>query len=95
MEHLNTLSNASAPLAVVGLIGASVTTGMLGCLLLAQLADIVKLVRGKLKAARIDAWLAQFDRLWPEGAPAAVSYRRRLTDGTHLVPEGIIFPSFR
>ena len=43
----------------------------------------------------IDAWLAQFDRLWPEGSPAAVSYRRRLTDGTHLVPEGIIFPSFR
>ena len=43
----------------------------------------------------VNAWLAQFDRLWPEGAPAAVSYRKRLTDGTHLAPEDIIFPSFR
>lgn len=43
----------------------------------------------------IGAWLAQFDRLWPEGSPAAVSYRKRLTDGTHLAPEDIIFPSSR
>jgi hypothetical protein len=28
-----------------------------------------------------DRWLAQFDRLWPTGSPAAVSYRRRITDG--------------
>src|SRR5262245_32458181 len=26
-------------------------------------------------------WLAQFDRLWPAGSPAAVSYRKRITDG--------------
>lgn len=43
----------------------------------------------------INAWLAQFDRLWPEGSHAAVSYRKRLTDGTHLAPEDIIFPSSR
>jgi hypothetical protein len=28
-----------------------------------------------------DRWLAQFDRLWPPGSPAAVSYRKRITDG--------------
>ena len=28
-----------------------------------------------------DRWLAQFDRLWPAGSPAAVSYRKRITDG--------------
>jgi hypothetical protein len=26
-------------------------------------------------------WLAQFDRLWPAGSPAAVSYLKRITDG--------------
>jgi hypothetical protein len=26
-------------------------------------------------------WLAQFDRLWPAGSPAAGSYRKRITDG--------------
>jgi hypothetical protein len=28
-----------------------------------------------------DRWLAQFDRLWPAGSPAAMSYRKRITDG--------------
>jgi hypothetical protein len=28
-----------------------------------------------------DRWLAQFDRLWPASSPAAVSYRKRITDG--------------
>ena len=28
-----------------------------------------------------ERWLAQFDRLWPAGSPAAVSYRKRITDG--------------
>jgi len=28
-----------------------------------------------------ERWLAQFDRLWPAGSPAAVSYRNRITDG--------------
>ena len=26
-------------------------------------------------------WLGQFDRLWPAGSPAAMSYRKRITDG--------------
>jgi hypothetical protein len=26
-------------------------------------------------------WLAHFDRLWPAGSPAAVSYRKRITEG--------------
>jgi hypothetical protein len=43
----------------------------------------------------VDAWLSQFDRLWPEGSPAAASYRSRLTGGTHLTPEDVVFPSFR
>jgi hypothetical protein len=28
-----------------------------------------------------ERWLAQFDRLWPPGSPAAVSYRKRITEG--------------
>ena len=31
-------------------------------------------------------WLAQFDRLWPAGSPAAVSYRKRITDGPGYDP---------
>ena len=27
------------------------------------------------------AWIARFDRLWPAGSPAALSYRRRIVDG--------------
>jgi hypothetical protein len=33
-----------------------------------------------------DRWLAQFDRLWPAGSPAAVSYRKRITDGPGYDP---------
>jgi hypothetical protein len=32
-------------------------------------------------------WLAQFDRLWPAGSPAAVSYRKRITDGPGYDPD--------
>ena len=28
-----------------------------------------------------DAWLARFDRVWPEGSPASLSYRRRIACG--------------
>jgi len=28
-----------------------------------------------------DAWLARFDRVWPEGSPAALSYRKRIVSG--------------
>ncbi len=28
-----------------------------------------------------DAWLARFDRVWPAGSPAALSYRERITSG--------------
>jgi hypothetical protein len=28
-----------------------------------------------------ERWLGQFDRLWPAGSPAAMSYRKRITDG--------------
>ncbi|MEC7815579.1 MAG: hypothetical protein VX939_04865 [Pseudomonadota bacterium] len=38
-----------------------------------------------------EKWLETFDQLWPEGSPAAVSYRRRLASGTGLRPEGIVF----
>ncbi|MFL1454619.1 hypothetical protein ACJO5Y_09275 [Marinobacter sp. GN3S48] len=41
----------------------------------------------------LDAWLPQFDRLWPAGSPAAVSYRYRMISGTSLRPDSIIFPS--
>ena len=41
----------------------------------------------------LNAWLSQFDRLWPEGSAAAVSYRSRLVDGTSLSAGDSIFPS--
>jgi hypothetical protein len=28
-----------------------------------------------------DAWLARFDRVWPEGSPASLSYRKRIVSG--------------
>lgn len=41
----------------------------------------------------LDAWLPQFDVLWPDGSPAAVSYRSRIVSGTSLSPDRIVFPS--
>lgn len=40
-----------------------------------------------------DAWLASFDRLWPAGSPAALSYRQRLLAGTSLDPDDLLFPA--
>lgn len=42
---------------------------------------------------RLEQWLPEFDRLWPAGSPAAVSYRNRLVHGTSLVPDDIVFSS--
>ena len=39
-----------------------------------------------------DAWLAMFDRLWPPGSDAALSYRQRMSSGTSLSPEHLVFP---
>jgi len=39
----------------------------------------------------LQAWLADFDRLWPAGSDAAVSYRERLLGGTALIPSALIF----
>lgn len=44
-------------------------------------------------AYSLDAWLPEFDRLWPSGSAAAVSYRNRILHGTSLGGEGVIFPS--
>lgn len=41
----------------------------------------------------VDAWLAEFDRLWPAGSPAARSYRSRLLEGTSLAAKDLVFPS--
>ncbi|MEX2475073.1 hypothetical protein [Marinobacter sp.] len=42
----------------------------------------------------LNAWLPEFDHLWPAGSAASASYRRRLQTGTTLSPERIGFPSF-
>jgi hypothetical protein len=39
------------------------------------------------------AWLQLFDRLWPSGSPAAVSYRERIGGGTALLKKDVLFPS--
>tara|TARA_R110000850_G_scaffold144659_1_gene266712 strand:+ start:130 stop:1092 length:963 start_codon:yes stop_codon:yes gene_type:complete len=41
----------------------------------------------------VDSWLAQFDRLWPPGSAAAVSYRDRIVGGTSITDDDITFPS--
>ncbi|MDF0751570.1 hypothetical protein NLU14_15185 [Marinobacter sp. 71-i] len=40
----------------------------------------------------LGAWLPQFDRLWPAGSAAAVSYRKRIVGGTSLAARDITFP---
>ena len=39
----------------------------------------------------VDAWLAQFDRLWSAGSAAAVSYRDRIVGGTSITADDITF----
>lgn len=39
----------------------------------------------------LEHWLPEFDRLWPAGSPAAVSYRNRLVSGTGLSPNDLVF----
>jgi hypothetical protein len=34
----------------------------------------------------LSRWLARFDALWPEGSPAAISYRRRIVAGPPFTP---------
>jgi len=41
----------------------------------------------------LEAWLPEFDRLWPSGSPAAASYRNRILNGTSLTADDVIFPS--
>lgn len=43
----------------------------------------------------VDAWLTQFDRLWPAGSAAAVSYRDRIVGGTSITADDITFPPGR
>jgi len=43
----------------------------------------------------VDSWLAQFDRLWPAGSAAAVSYRDRIVGGTSITADDITFPPGR
>lgn len=44
-------------------------------------------------AYALGPWLAQFDQLWPPGSPASLSYRNRITDGTSLAVDSVIFPT--
>lgn len=41
----------------------------------------------------VEAWLSQFDALWPAGSDAAESYRNRIVHGTSLAREQVIFGS--
>jgi len=40
----------------------------------------------------LTAWLDRFDRIWPAGSDAALSYRQRMTAGTSLLPGQLQFP---
>lgn len=44
-------------------------------------------------AYNLERWLGEFDRLWPAGSPAAVSYRNRLLGGTRLEGGDLVFRS--
>lgn len=37
-----------------------------------------------------ERWLALFDRLWPRGSEAALSYRQRIVNGTSLTPDQLV-----
>ena len=39
-----------------------------------------------------EAWMAEFDKLWPAGSPASVSYRERICTGTDLAACDLMFP---
>ena len=41
----------------------------------------------------LEAWLPQFDGLWPAGSDATLSYRSRIAQGTSLAPEQAVFSS--
>lgn len=41
----------------------------------------------------LEAWLPQFDGLWPAGSDAALSYRSRIVQGASLAPEQAVFGS--
>ena len=41
----------------------------------------------------LEAWLGRFDHLWPAGSEAAVSYRQRLTTGTAVAANQLVFPA--
>lgn len=43
----------------------------------------------------LDRWLRQFDRLWPAGTAAAVSYRERMVTGTSLNADDLILTAQR
>lgn len=43
----------------------------------------------------LDAFLSRFDRIWPEGSPAALSYRRRILSGPDHSLSSAIRGSFR
>src|SRR5258708_4752113 len=42
-----------------------------------------------------EAWMARFDRVWPAGSPASLSYRKRIASGpgygVGFVPSGFLF----
>lgn len=40
-----------------------------------------------------ERWLRQFDRLWPAGSAAALSYRQRMASGTELRQDRVVFPT--
>lgn len=44
-------------------------------------------------AYSLAAWLPEFDRLWPAGSAASISYRNRILRGSSLNPEDVVFPS--
>lgn len=41
-----------------------------------------------------DAWIERFDRWWPSGSPADLSYRERLTTGPAFTLARAIGPGF-
>lgn len=42
-------------------------------------------------AYALESWLPEFDRLWPAGSPASVSYRSRILNGTSLNASDVLF----
>lgn len=98
LEHGAVINNGAAGMpnfaaSRYGLITRIATTAHPGALYRSTLAGLV--IEALPLLYRHEAFIADFDRQWPAGTAAALSYRERITQGTADVPESALLGGFR